>query len=160
MIFLHQRFIFILILTISYLQAAPQPKTLQMSHYSQDKFFLNPTKNLFRFSYTSTKEDLLHRSLWALGIGAVFGITLGQIPLALLPMASDAGGQSAARTLIAGYTLPILCLTFIPGSTSYDHGKWGDWWVTTLGRGVTASLALSAGFTLGIISAALIVLPR
>lgn len=141
-----QRFFFSL-LFISCLQAAQTvPTTLPIPTFStkRERLLLNPAKNELQLYETSTGEDLWNRTIWGAAAGVLTGFTLG----ATFPHLTE---NNANLITFCGLIVPILGLTFIPGSTKYDHGELADWLLISLGRNTVASIGGIAGAVAAII---------
>ncbi|MCL4380486.1 hypothetical protein M1466_03305 [Candidatus Dependentiae bacterium] len=146
MTMLLQRFLFSL-LFISCLQAIQTvPTTLPIPTFStkRERLLLNPAKNDLQLYETSAGEDLWNRTVWGAAAGMLTGFTLG----ATVPRLT---AGNADLILFCGLTVPILSLTFIPGSTEYDHAGLTDWLLISLGRNTVASIGGIAGVMAGII---------
>lgn len=149
MIFLSHPLAFGLLFITSCLHAAQSaPATLQAPlafEAHQEKLLLNPASYKLKFSTTSTGKDLWHRTLGGILSGVATGLYVAtrnyRDPVAAIALTTG------------GVTIPILCLTFIPGSTKYDQkgGTWPDWIVITCGRTIAASIGCFLGFATGIL---------
>lgn len=150
--FLLQSLFFSILIGTSCLQAAQSaPATLQAPlsfEAHQEKLLLNPAQRRFQFSATATGDDLWNRTMWGMAAGAITGFTLVASGPRLKP--SDAN-----LICFCGLTVPMLCLTFIPGSTKYDHNGIADWFLISLGRNTVVGIGAVMGVIAGAIPAAL-----
>lgn len=89
-------------------------------------------------------NDLWNRMLFSAGAGALW---MGGV---LATNAYINGGKmpdkiTSTPLVNAALALPVLGLTFYPGSTAYDNSTFGDWALITLGRWGTVNLGVMLG---------------